>query len=41
MYGGDELGVMIELDIDRDDYFGHGADNRRDFADSPFLRHVE
>ncbi len=40
MYGGDELGVMIELDKDRDDYFGHGVPGCPDLADSPFLRHA-
>ena len=38
MYGGDELGVMIELDKDRDDYFGHGMADCPDVADSPFFR---
>jgi len=38
MYGGDELGVMIELDKDRDDYFGHGLAGCTDVADSPFLQ---
>ena len=37
MYGGNELGVMIELDKDRDDYFGHGVAGCPDVADSPFL----
>ena len=41
MYGCDELGVMIELDKDREDYFGHGVANCSDLADSPFLRHVD
>jgi len=41
MYGGDELGVMIELDKDRDDYFGHGLANCTDLADSPFLQHAD
>ena len=40
MYGGDELGVMIELDKDRDDYFGHGVAGCPDVADSPFLQPV-
>ena len=38
MYGGDKLGVMIELDKDRDDYFGHGVAGCPDVADSPFFR---
>lgn len=38
MYGGHELGVMIELDKDRDDYFGHGIDGCPDVTDSPFLQ---
>lgn len=38
MYGGDELGVMIELDKDRNDYFGHGMAECPDVADSPFLQ---
>ena len=40
MYGGDDLGVMLELDKDRDDYFGHGVAGCPDLADSPFLRRV-
>ena len=40
MYGGDKLGLMIELDKDRDDYFGHGVDGCADVAASPFLELV-
>jgi len=40
MYGGDDLGVMLELDKDRDDYFGHGVAGCPDLADSPFLQRV-
>jgi len=40
MYGGDEVGVMIELDKDRDDYFGHGVAGCTDLAYSPFIQRV-
>ena len=40
MYGGDELGIMISLDEDRNDYFGHGVDGCPDVADSPFIQLV-
>ena len=38
MYGGHELGVMIELDTNRDDYFGHSVAGCTDVADSPFIQ---
>ena len=37
MYAGDHLGVMLELDQDGLDYFGHGVAGCPDTADSPFL----
>ena len=40
MYGGYRLGVMIELDKNQDDYFGHGVDGCTDLADSPFSRYA-
>ena len=37
MYAGDKLGAMIELDKDRNDYFGHGVAGCLDLSNSQYL----